>query len=79
MLAYSKKALRAHMATNCISDFMFKEALLIPSVANWVPGADPDSSISDSDVASERSLMGVPVSIKGESSVRFIIPAITLT
>ncbi|KAF8721430.1 hypothetical protein AX14_010372 [Amanita brunnescens Koide BX004] len=64
MLAYSKRALRAHMATNCISDFMFKEALLIPSVANWVPGVDPDSSLSDSDSGSERSLMGVPVSIK---------------
>jgi hypothetical protein len=66
MLSYSKKALRAHMATNCISDFMFKEALLIPSVANWVPGVDPDNSLSDSDSANERSLMGVPVSIKGK-------------
>ncbi|KAM6492245.1 Amidase signature domain containing protein [Amanita muscaria] len=64
MLAYSKKALRAHRATNCISDFMFNKALAIPSVANWVPGVDPDNSISDSDMASERSLMGVPVSIK---------------
>ncbi|PFH49389.1 hypothetical protein AMATHDRAFT_178930 [Amanita thiersii Skay4041] len=64
LLAYAKKALRAHMATNCITDFMFKESLLIPSVANWGPGVDSDTSISDSDSTSERSLMGVPVSIK---------------
>ncbi|KAF8628053.1 hypothetical protein AX17_006057 [Amanita inopinata Kibby_2008] len=64
MLAYAKKALRAHMATNCVSDFMFGEALLTPSVANWISGVDPDSSILDGDPAGERSLMGVPVSIK---------------
>ena len=54
---------------------MFKEALLIPSVANWVPGVDPDNSLSDSDAASERSLMGVPVSIKGKCPARRELPA----
>jgi hypothetical protein len=65
MLAYAKKALLAQKATNCLSDIMFEEALAIPSVANWGPGLDSDTSINDS--TRERSLLGVPVSIKGGS------------
>ena len=60
MLAYAKKTLVAHKATNCVSEFMFQESLVIPSVANWGPGVD-----STNDSNSERSLLGVPVSIKG--------------
>ena len=60
MLAYAKKTLVAHKATNCVSEFLFQESLVIPPVANWGPGVD-----STNDSSSERSLMGVPVSIKG--------------
>ena len=63
MLAYAKKVLLAQRATNCVSDLMFDEALAIPSVANWGPDVDSDNSINDS--TRERSLLGVPVSIKG--------------
>jgi hypothetical protein len=57
MLAYAKKSLVAHQSTNCLSEILFDESLLIPSVANWGPGFDDSNS--------DRSLMGVPVSIKG--------------
>lgn len=60
MLAYAKKTLVAHKATNCVTEFLFEESLVIPPVANWGPGVD-----STNDSNSERSLMGVPVSIKG--------------
>lgn len=63
MLAYAKKTIRAHKATNCLAEVMFHEALKTPSIANWGPGLDSDGT---SDVLlRERSLMGVPVSIKG--------------
>ncbi|KAF8996224.1 amidase signature domain-containing protein [Cyathus striatus] len=66
MLAYGKKAVQAHQATNCITDFMFDQALLIPAVANWSQGADADSASSNSsDSSRDRpSLLGVPVGIK---------------
>jgi len=60
MMAYAKKTLVAQKATNCLTDIMFEESLVIPPVANWGPGID---STNDSDC--ERSLMGVPISIKG--------------
>ena len=60
MLAFAKKSLGAHKSTNCLSEIMFEESLVIPPVANWGPGID-----STNDCNSERSLMGVPVSIKG--------------
>jgi len=63
MTAYAKKTLMAQKATNCVTDIMFEEALLIPPVANWGPGADSDTTINDG--VHERSLLGVPVSIKG--------------
>lgn len=63
MLAYAKKTLVAQRATNCVSDIMFQEALLIPPVANWGLGVDLDAGINEA--ARERSLLGVPVSIKG--------------
>ncbi|KAG5643039.1 hypothetical protein DXG03_001651 [Asterophora parasitica] len=63
MLAYGKKTLAAHAATNCITDFMFEDALRIPSVANWPHSTDPESSFS-LDITHDRSLLGVPVSIK---------------
>ncbi|KAF8221494.1 amidase signature enzyme [Tricholoma matsutake] len=59
MLTFGKKNLLAHTATNCISDFMFEEALCISSVANW-----PHTSDSESDLACDQPLMGVPVSLK---------------
>ena len=60
MKAYAKKTLLAQKATNCVSEIMFEESLAIPPVANWGPGID---SMNDSN--SERSLLGVPISIKG--------------
>jgi len=63
MLPYAKKTLLAQRSTNCLTDIMFDEALQIPSVANWGPGVDSDTSINDT--TRERSLLGVPVSIKG--------------
>ncbi|KAF9543227.1 amidase signature enzyme [Agrocybe pediades] len=63
MLAYAKKALQAHEKTNCLSDVMFDEALAIPTVANWGPGVD-DADAGGACGSRERSLMGVPVSIK---------------
>ncbi|KIM38059.1 hypothetical protein M413DRAFT_13025 [Hebeloma cylindrosporum] len=62
MTTYAKKTLMAQKATNCITDIMFEEALFIPPVANWGPGADSDTTINDG--VHERSLLGVPVSIK---------------
>ena len=64
MLAYAKKTLVAHKATNCVTEFLFEESLVIPPVANWGPGVD-----STNDSNSERSLMGVPVSIKGNPEI----------
>ena len=64
MLAYAKKTLVAHKATNCVAEFLFQESLVIPPVANWGPGVDSTNDSSNS----ERSLMGVPVSIKGNDS-----------
>lgn len=63
MLAYAKKTIRAHRATNCLSDIMFDEALATPSFANWGPGSESDAT--NDTLLRERPLMGVPVSIKG--------------
>ncbi|KAF9525439.1 amidase signature domain-containing protein [Crepidotus variabilis] len=62
LMAYGKKALLAHKATNCVTDFMFEEALSTASIADWGQGLESDSSITDK--TRERSLLGVPVSIK---------------
>ncbi|KDR72742.1 hypothetical protein GALMADRAFT_143024 [Galerina marginata CBS 339.88] len=62
MVAYAKKTLLAQKATNCISDIMFDEALAIPPVANWGPGVDLDAGVNET--VRERTLMGVPVSLK---------------
>ncbi|KAF8908523.1 amidase signature domain-containing protein [Gymnopilus junonius] len=62
MMAYAKKALFAHKATNCLADLMFDEALATSSVANWGPGVDSDAGVTET--IRERSLMGVPISIK---------------
>lgn len=64
MLAYAKKTLAAHASTNCATDIMFDEALRIPAVVNWPYDVDVDPS-PGVDVSQDRSLMGVPVSIKG--------------
>ena len=65
VLAYAKKAIRAHQATNCLSDIMFTEALTTPPVANWASGVDSEST--NETMVRDRPLMGVPVSIKGVS------------
>jgi hypothetical protein len=70
MLAFAKKSLLAHKSTNCVTDFMFEEALRIPSVANW-----PHTSDSEGDLARDRPLMGVPVSLKGNSISRNTTPS----
>lgn len=66
MMTYAKKTLVAHAATNCVTDFMFDEALSIPCVTNWGPGVDADTSLNEA--TRERSLLGVPISIKGFSN-----------
>ncbi|KAF8970071.1 amidase signature domain-containing protein [Flammula alnicola] len=68
MLAYAKKTLVAQKATNCVSDIMFQEALLIPPVANWGPGVDLDAGVNET--TRERSLLGVPVSIKDTVNIK---------
>ncbi|KAG6901922.1 hypothetical protein C0995_006633 [Termitomyces sp. Mi166 len=60
MVAYAKKTVAAQAATNCVTDLMFDEALRIPAVANWPHNTDLDAFDSTRD----RSLLGVPVSIK---------------
>ncbi|KAF8067942.1 amidase signature domain-containing protein [Lyophyllum atratum] len=68
MLTYAKKTLVAHDLTNCVSDFMFEEALRIPPVANWPHNGDPEVS-SILDIPPDRSLLGVPVSIKDTNNI----------
>lgn len=65
MLAYAKKAVAAHHASNCVTDFMFEESLRIPAVVDWPHSQDSESLSGD--LSRDRSLMGVPVSIKGTS------------
>ncbi|KAG6856929.1 hypothetical protein H0H87_012180 [Tephrocybe sp. NHM501043] len=60
MAAYTKKAVAAQAATNCLTDLMFDEALRIPAVANGPHNTDLDAF----DSVRDRSLLGVPVSIK---------------
>jgi hypothetical protein len=38
--AYANKTLVSHKATNCVTEFLFEESLVIPPVANWGPGVD---------------------------------------
>ncbi|KAF8815942.1 amidase signature enzyme [Phlegmacium glaucopus] len=52
--AYTKKALVAQKTTNCVTEIMFEESLVIPPVANWGPGID-----SMNDPTCEPSLMSV--------------------
>jgi len=63
LMTYAKPAVQAQKATNCVSDIMFQESLLIPPVANW--DAEVDAESSSQDAGRGLSLMGVPVSIKG--------------
>ncbi|KAF9479466.1 amidase signature enzyme [Pholiota conissans] len=69
MLAYAKKTLIAQEKTNCLTDIMFEESLLIPPVANWGPGVDLDAGANES-VNRERSLLGVPISIKDTVDIK---------
>lgn len=62
---YAKKATLAHKATNCLSDVMFDEALALGSQGGWGPGFE-GSDASSTDTIRDRSLRGVPVSIKGK-------------
>ncbi|KAF5336586.1 hypothetical protein D9611_006634 [Ephemerocybe angulata] len=66
--AYAKKSLRSHKATNCLSDVMFGQALASSSVGGWGPGFD-GSDASSTDTIRDRSLLGVPVSIKDTVNV----------
>ncbi|KAG6810989.1 hypothetical protein H0H92_009528 [Tricholoma furcatifolium] len=59
MLTYAKKAVAAQAATNCLTDFMFDEAMHIPAVANL-----PHNTDDGLDSTRDRSLLGVPISIK---------------
>lgn len=68
MQTYGKRCLRAHKATNCLTDFMFDEALQTPALATWAPNVGAGSAITG-DRTRNRSLMGVPVSIKGERAI----------
>jgi hypothetical protein len=75
MLAFAKKTLLAHKSTNCITDIMFEEALRIPSVANWPHSTDSEASYGG-DLARDRPLMGVPVSLKGNSISRSAVTSV---
>jgi len=66
VLAFAKKTLLAHKSTNCVADIMFEEALHTPSVVNWPHSTDSEASCGG-DLARDRPLMGVPVSLKGNS------------
>ena len=66
--AYAKKALRAQQVTNCLSDIMLDKALTSSSVGSqWGPGFD-SSDTGSTDGVRDRSLLGVPVSVKGKLS-----------
>lgn len=65
MKTYAKKALKAHEATNCLTDVMFQESLIAPTITGWGPGIYLTDGSTASDVAREGLLLGVPVSIKG--------------
>ncbi|KAK7046537.1 amidase signature domain-containing protein [Favolaschia claudopus] len=67
--AYGKKTLSAHHLTNCITDFMFEEALQIPAFDDSnVSGAVGLSFNSKRDSESAL-LLGVPVSLKDTVNV----------
>ncbi|KAJ6571536.1 amidase signature domain-containing protein [Mycena capillaripes] len=69
--AYGKKTLAAHRLTNCITDFMFDEALEIPAFAEYTSSGG-DAASDEGDVsASMRDcpLLGVPVSLKDTVNV----------
>ncbi|KAF8193269.1 amidase signature domain-containing protein [Mycena galopus ATCC 62051] len=64
--AYGKKTLAAHRMTNCITDFMFDEALRIPALAAY----DGDSDAGDSSASiRDCPLLSVPVSLKDTVNV----------
>ncbi|KAJ6529149.1 amidase signature domain-containing protein [Mycena vulgaris] len=66
--AYGKKTLRAHHLTNCITDFMFDEALEIPAFADYTSGGESDAGSSTASIR-ECPLLGVPVSLKDTVNV----------
>ncbi|KAJ7152670.1 amidase signature domain-containing protein [Mycena crocata] len=62
--AYGKKTLSAQRLTNCITDFMFDEALEIPAFADYTSAGESDASSSASTRIREYPLLGVPISLK---------------
>ncbi|KAJ7190709.1 amidase signature domain-containing protein [Mycena pura] len=61
--AYGKKTLAAQRLTNCISDFMFDEALDIPAFAEYSSAGESDTGSSSASLR-PCPLLGVPVSLK---------------
>ncbi|KAJ7466725.1 amidase signature domain-containing protein [Mycena galericulata] len=67
--AYGKKALSAHKLTNCITDFMFDEALEIPALADYASAGSDSDAGSSSAAMRDCPLLGVPVSVKDTVNV----------
>ncbi|KAJ6614756.1 amidase signature domain-containing protein [Mycena sp. CBHHK59/15] len=63
LYAYGKKTLSAHRLTNCITDFMFDEALEIPAFADYMCAGESDAGSSTASIR-DCPLLGVPVSLK---------------
>ncbi|KAJ7096609.1 amidase signature domain-containing protein [Mycena belliarum] len=61
--AYGKKTLRAHQLTNCITDFMFEEALEIPAFAVYTSTSESDAGSVNAQMR-DCPLLGVPISLK---------------
>ncbi|KAJ7735382.1 amidase signature domain-containing protein [Mycena maculata] len=66
--AYGKKTLSAHRLTNCITDFMFDEALETPAFADYTSAGESDSG-SSSTLTRDCPLLGVPISLKDTVNV----------
>ncbi|KAJ7637327.1 amidase signature domain-containing protein [Mycena polygramma] len=67
---YGKKTLAAHRRTNCITDFMFDEALEIPAFADYASAGESESDAGDSSkTVRDCPLLGVPVSLKDTVNV----------
>lgn len=69
LVAYGKKTLAAHHLTNCVTDFMFDEALEIPVFADYSSAGESDAGDSSASMR-DCPLLGVPVSLKGQ--LRFV-------
>ncbi|KAJ7041561.1 amidase signature domain-containing protein [Mycena alexandri] len=70
LAAYGKKTLSAQRLTNCITDFMFDEALEIPAFADYTSAGESDTGSSTTLNRNDCPLLGVPISIKDTVNIR---------